>query len=180
MSIGLLQANLNHSRRAQDLFAQILLEWRCGFGIAAEPYRVSNYHPCWAVNSSGSVAINWVCMPRSPPCSKMGEGDKLGARRGRGGIPPKLGPFIRGALPCPVIAAGDYNAKSALWGSRYTWKGQGPGGLGSDTWPVSNQHRHEEHTDQPAGEVHHRSDMGFPKCGQQDQELAGGGPGVLI
>lgn len=41
MHSGILQANLNHARRAQDL-----LQWRSGLVIIAEPYRVLEDHPC--------------------------------------------------------------------------------------------------------------------------------------
>ncbi|XP_072764637.1 uncharacterized protein [Anoplolepis gracilipes] len=50
--IGLLQLNLNHYARAQNLFLHALVECKCGVGIAAEPYKVQ-------ADDRGSVAITW-------------------------------------------------------------------------------------------------------------------------
>lgn len=72
--IGLLQANLNHCSRAQDLYLHTLAQWKCGIGIAAEPYRVPPDHPCWASNDTGSVAITWRRETDSPPCIRVGSG----------------------------------------------------------------------------------------------------------
>lgn len=74
MTVGLLQANLNHARAAQDLFVHTLMERGCGLGIAAEPYRVPSDNPCWATNAGNSVAITWKREKNSPPCQKIGEG----------------------------------------------------------------------------------------------------------
>jgi len=52
--IKILQANLNHACRVQDLFLHGLAERDCGLGIVAEPYRVPPNHPLWAVSVGGS------------------------------------------------------------------------------------------------------------------------------
>ena len=52
----LLQANLNHSVRGQDLFVQTLAEWNIDLAVAAEPYRVPA-HPNWAGDGGGLVAV---------------------------------------------------------------------------------------------------------------------------
>lgn len=73
-AIRVLQANLNHARQAQDLFIHTLAERDCGLGIMAEPYQVPSGHPCWAVDSTGLVAITWRVTPAAPPCSFRGAG----------------------------------------------------------------------------------------------------------
>lgn len=68
-AVGLLQANLNHARQAQDLFVHSLAERGCGLGVISEPYRVPAGHPSWAADLTGSVAMVWRTTPDSPPCS---------------------------------------------------------------------------------------------------------------
>ncbi|XP_011884028.1 PREDICTED: uncharacterized protein LOC105571163 [Vollenhovia emeryi] len=131
-----MQANLNHACQAQDLFLHSLAERGCGLGIVAEPYRVPK-NPCWAGSTDGSAAIVWRRTgERSPPFSKL--------KAGEGWVAVEWGPLtvigvyirpslsraevedrlqeledvVREYLPGPVLVAGDFNAKSALWGSR--------------------------------------------------------------
>lgn len=54
----LIQANLNHARKSQDLFLHTLVECDCSLGIAAEPHRIPN-HLSWAGDTLGSMAITW-------------------------------------------------------------------------------------------------------------------------
>lgn len=68
-AVGLLQANLNHTRQAQDLFIHNLAERGCGLGVIAEPYRVPVGHPCWVVDPTGFIAMVWRSVPDSPSCS---------------------------------------------------------------------------------------------------------------
>jgi len=77
--IRILQANLNHAVRAQDLFIQALAERDCGLGIIAEPYRVPANHP-WMVSRCGSAVITWRRAANSPPCTRVeaGEGFVIG------------------------------------------------------------------------------------------------------
>lgn len=56
MSIKLLQANLNHTRQAQNLFYQSLAERGIGLAIVAEPYRIPA-KPTWLGDSRNSAAI---------------------------------------------------------------------------------------------------------------------------
>ncbi|XP_029674535.1 uncharacterized protein LOC115242415 [Formica exsecta] len=112
--------------------------WKCGVGIAAEPYRVPEDNPCWATNNSGSVAITWRMEIGSPPCSKI--------RGGRGHVAVEWGSLwvvgcyilpstdlatfgeifdeieliVQRRFPEPIMVAGDFNAKSRHWGSRQT------------------------------------------------------------
>ncbi|XP_011883892.1 PREDICTED: uncharacterized protein LOC105571035 [Vollenhovia emeryi] len=131
-----LQVNLNRSRLAQDMFLHSMAERGCGLGIAAEPNRVPR-HPCWAGSEDGSVAITWRRIGDTHVhTSKIGGGE--------GWVAVKWGPlvvlgiylrpslsryeyedrlksleeWIRDCLPAPLMVAGDFNVKSALWGSR--------------------------------------------------------------
>lgn len=74
----LLQANINHSARAQDLFMQTLTEWGIELVVMAEPYYVPEARSDWLGDDSGLVAS---CMPESwcderPPLYR--------SRKGRG------------------------------------------------------------------------------------------------
>src|SRR5436309_258753 len=129
----LLQTNLNHSARAQDLFVATLAEWDIDLAVAAEPYQVPA-HPNWAGDEDGSVAITWRHRPDSPPCTVLARGKGIVAvRRGKLLI---VGCYISPNRSCPVFEAylgalgqtldrhpvqqtlvlGDFNAKSSDWG----------------------------------------------------------------
>ncbi|XP_024893922.1 uncharacterized protein LOC112468804 [Temnothorax curvispinosus] len=141
MSQKILQANLNHCRAAQDLFLQAMAECGGGLGIAAEPYRVPRDHPCWAVDRRGSVAITWRQTAEPVACTRIETGDGFVAVKwdhitGSYQVAVYVSPNISSAqfneylgrlwdcvtkiLPEPVVVAGDFNAKSALWGSPVT------------------------------------------------------------
>ncbi|XP_053989964.1 uncharacterized protein LOC128882396, partial [Hylaeus volcanicus] len=62
----IIQINLNHSARAQDLLMQTLVEWGAGLTVLAEPYRVPD-HPYWMGDLLGSAAIVWSGRPGTPP-----------------------------------------------------------------------------------------------------------------
>ncbi|XP_072757723.1 uncharacterized protein [Anoplolepis gracilipes] len=134
-NIGLLQSNLNHCARAQDLFLHALAEYRCGVGIAAEPYSILPNHSCWAGDNQGSVAITWREEPGSFPCLKIGTGRNhvvvkwspvwvVGCY-----IPPsirdparfedildEIALLVQRRLPELIIVTGDFNAWNRLWG----------------------------------------------------------------
>lgn len=144
MPAQVLQANLNYASRAQDLFLQTLGERSCGLGIAAEPYNPSRNHPKWAVDRLGSVAITWREAPDSPLAARrLGREGFVAVEWGRVVVvgvylPPSLtlsqfedklegvGKCVRALLPAPVVVAEDFNAKSAMWGSRRSDRGKGP------------------------------------------------------
>jgi len=67
MAVRLLQANLNHARRAQDLFCHGLDERGIGLGIVAEPYRIPEKNLNWAGDEDGSAAIVRNATFKSPP-----------------------------------------------------------------------------------------------------------------
>ncbi|XP_025156224.1 uncharacterized protein LOC112588981 [Harpegnathos saltator] len=109
-----------------------------GLGIVAEPYKVPRNHPRWFGDNLGSVAIIWKAGGNSPPATYVGSGE--GYVVTRWGVltvvgvylPPTksldlpsfksrlrdMGRAVKRYLPEPVIIAGDFNAKSELWGSR--------------------------------------------------------------
>ncbi|XP_025267607.1 uncharacterized protein LOC105250072 [Camponotus floridanus] len=133
----LLQANLNHSARAQDLLLQTLAEWNIDLAVAAEPYRVpakSN----WIGDADGSVAIIGRGTADAIPLTLIGRGGGyVAAQWGEIAVVgvyfspnrdqaefraylDRVATAIRRQLPGPVLVAGDLNAKSAEWGSPVT------------------------------------------------------------
>ncbi|XP_071581126.1 uncharacterized protein [Temnothorax nylanderi] len=134
----LLQANLNHCRAAQNLFLQTMAERGSGLGVTAKPYRVPTDHPNWAVDRCGSIVITWRMTDEPVACTRLEAGDGYVAVRW--GHVSVVGVYlspntsvaqyetaldgiwgcVSRILPGPVIVAGDFNAKSALWGSPVT------------------------------------------------------------
>lgn len=132
----LLQANLNHARRAQDLFLHTMAERDVGLGVVTEPYQVPANHPGCVVDKAGSVAIKWRGTRGSSMWSTLErEYGLVAVKWGRVVVmavylPPSLNRAqfehrldrisicITRYRTEPVILAGDFNAKSAVWGSR--------------------------------------------------------------
>ncbi|CAK9834318.1 Putative 115 kDa protein in type-1 retrotransposable element R1DM [Anthophora retusa] len=133
----LLQANLNHSRGAQDLFGQALREWQVALAVAAEPYSVPD-HPSWFGDGAGTVAIAAGGIPGAPAVTPLesgrgylvvewGEYVVVGCY-----IPPsrhlcefeeylgEVGGCIRRLLPRPILVLGDFNAHATAWASPRT------------------------------------------------------------
>nr|XP_053603821.1 uncharacterized protein LOC128671397 [Plodia interpunctella] len=85
MGVTFLQANLNHSARAQDLLLQSMAEWDLDVAVVAEPYAVPSL-PHWAGDLDGLVAI--VARPGAAPplaIKKRGNGFVVaGQTKGRG------------------------------------------------------------------------------------------------
>jgi hypothetical protein len=73
MHVRLLQANLNRSRRAQDLMFQNLTERRVCLAMATEPFRVPK-ESSGVEDLSSSVAVFWNPTTRSPACSLIERG----------------------------------------------------------------------------------------------------------
>ncbi|XP_011263513.1 uncharacterized protein LOC105255745 [Camponotus floridanus] len=126
----LLQANLNHSARAQDLLLQTLAEWNIDLAVAAEPYRVpakSN----WIGDADGSVAIIGKSSADAIPLTLLSRGGGfVAAKWGENAVVgvyfspnrdqaefraylDRVATAIRRQLPGPVLVAGDLNAKLA-------------------------------------------------------------------
>ncbi|XP_076384326.1 uncharacterized protein LOC143262577 [Megalopta genalis] len=130
----IIQANLNHSARAQDLLVQYLVEWGTGLAVVAEPYRVPD-HPHWMGDTSGSAAIYWVGRQGSPACSVIERGwGFLAVDWGGTAAVAIYAPFRRSleefersldgvgrcvsrCLPRQVLVLGDFNAKATVWKS---------------------------------------------------------------
>lgn len=113
---------------------QKMADYDCGLGIVAEPYRAID-DPNWTQCLNGLAAIVRRDTVNSPLLEPM--------VRGRGFVVAKWGPIVvmsvylsprlslksvtrrlhilgrnaRRYYPCPVIVAGDFNAKSGAWGS---------------------------------------------------------------
>jgi len=138
--VKILQANLNHARQAQDLFVHNLAERGCGLGIIAEPYEVPRNHAMWMASSCGRAAITWWAATDFPPCTLIEAGEGyVAVQWGRiVAFSVYLSPALDVAqfarrldrmgeyanrlllLPSPVLIAGNFNAKSRLWGSPRT------------------------------------------------------------
>lgn len=134
MATTILQANLNHAGQAQDLFLHTMAERDCTLGIVAEPYRVPPGHSCWAQAEDASVAIHWRTSNYAPTRFVMAERDFMMIEWGTVFVIgvyilpsldfatfadrlTRIGACVRGYAPNPVLVAGDFNTKSALWGS---------------------------------------------------------------
>lgn len=77
---GLLQANLNYSAAAQDLFVQRLAEWGIGLVVAAEPYLILS-RPNWLGDLSGLVAIVGEGGHESIPLSLLAKEERFVAAK---------------------------------------------------------------------------------------------------
>ncbi|XP_011882764.1 PREDICTED: uncharacterized protein LOC105570281, partial [Vollenhovia emeryi] len=114
-----------------------MAERGAGLAIIAEPWRIPDSHPCWATNTERSAAIYWRrTKEQHVPCCKKGEGPGwvmvewgpllvvgvyLRPSLSRAELEERLEDLemqVRASLPRPILIAGDFNAKSALWGSR--------------------------------------------------------------
>jgi len=135
MAHRLLQGNLNHSARAQDLFVQTLAEWRIGLAIMAEPFHVFGSRSNCLGDTAVSVMIVVSNAANSPLSSPRGGGEGLvvalwgeivvagvysSPNRSLAefeGLLNRVAVAIRPSLPGPVLVMGDFNAKSAEWSS---------------------------------------------------------------
>ncbi|XP_025985789.1 uncharacterized protein LOC113002890 [Solenopsis invicta] len=134
----LLQTNVKHSARAQDLLNQAMVEWNIEVAIVVEPYAVPPADSRWRGDTAGLVAI--VSKGRSAASSLVpvarGEG-YVACRWGDWAvvgvyISPNIshGDFedkieeidgvVRRLHPDWLLVAGDFNAKSADWGCPVT------------------------------------------------------------
>lgn len=135
MALQFLQANLNHCARAQDLFVQSLAQGLINIGIVSEPYMIPNNRSDWIGDIDGFAALVVTHIDDSLSIGQT--------RKGRGCVAAKIGnmvvigtyfspnktltefetflaevgSLVRWSRPHDVIVAGDFNAKSAIWGS---------------------------------------------------------------
>lgn len=130
----LLQANVNHSARAQDLLIQTLAEGDYALAIVAEPYWVPLEHPHWTASGNGTVAITWRRAANPLPCTPYDKGETYvairwgdvvivgvyispSARRSKfEEILESIGECVTRAEGRPVLVGGDFNAHSDVWG----------------------------------------------------------------
>ncbi|XP_039309946.1 uncharacterized protein LOC120358759 [Solenopsis invicta] len=139
----LLQTNVNHSARAQDLLFQTMAEWNIEVAIVAEPYvaepyAVSSADNRWRGDTAGLVAIvskGGSAASSLVPLSR-GEGYvacRWGSRAIVGVyISPNISPeefetqieeveeVVRRLQPGWVLVAGDFNARSVDWAGPVT------------------------------------------------------------
>ncbi|XP_077255613.1 uncharacterized protein LOC143893768 [Temnothorax americanus] len=117
-----------------------MAERGCGLGIAAELHRVPRDHSLWAGSRCGLAAITWRRTAEPVPCSKFEAGDGfVVVKWGRVYVASVyVSPNLDAAqyeevladlracisrIPLAqrqIVVAGDFNAKSALWGSPVT------------------------------------------------------------
>lgn len=135
-TLRFIQGNLNHCAQAQDLLVQTIAQWSIDVGIVAEPYRVPARND-WVGDVNESVALVFGPKITPPLCGNTTRGHgfvvaKMGALTVVGvyfspnrplvdfeAFLLRLTAFISAATG-PVIVAGDFNAKSTLWGSPAT------------------------------------------------------------
>ncbi|CAG4971188.1 unnamed protein product [Colias eurytheme] len=135
MALRILQSNLNHCARAQDLLMQSLAQWSIHIGILLEPYAVLSERDNWVGDLDEVAALIIIQGNGSPQiCAHM---------KGHGCVAVKLtdmvvigvnfspnktlaefeaflgevNSMIQWGRPHQIVIAGDLNAKSALWGS---------------------------------------------------------------
>ncbi|XP_071571459.1 uncharacterized protein [Temnothorax nylanderi] len=115
-----------------------MAERGCGLGVAAEPYWVPPNHTLWAGSRCGLVAITWRLTDEPVACSRVKAGDGFVMVKwdrvfvtgvyispnvdvaSFERVLEDLRVCLARILPGQVIVAGDFNAKSALWGSPVT------------------------------------------------------------
>lgn len=131
-----IQINLNHARQAQELLHQTMAELGAGLAFIAEPYSVPQNHPHWHGSTDGTAACLWRCTGEdAASCTLLEAGEGYVAVKWGDitAISVYLSPNLRRAefearldavgrclnaySPAPCIVAGDFNAKSSLWGS---------------------------------------------------------------
>ncbi|XP_071652356.1 uncharacterized protein [Temnothorax longispinosus] len=117
-----------------------MAEQGCEIGVAAEPYQIPQNHALWAGSRCGLVAVTWRRNREPVLFSKFGKGDGFvvvkWSRVYVAGV--YISPNVDTAsyerlladlrdcvLRIPparreILVAGDFNAKSALWGSPAT------------------------------------------------------------
>ncbi|XP_054014010.1 uncharacterized protein LOC128895441 [Hylaeus anthracinus] len=137
-SLEVLQANLNHCRRAQELMVHCLAEWRVGLAVATELYQVPD-HPHWFGDEDGFVAMWYrrhsatvppcTVVERSPPTVLVkwvrflvagcyNSPNCSAAELGR--FLDRLGAMLAPYMADPVLVLGDLNVRFTAWGNPRT------------------------------------------------------------
>ncbi|XP_045541436.1 uncharacterized protein LOC123722921 [Papilio machaon] len=127
-----LQANINHCARAQDLLLQSMAEWSSHVAVVAEPYLIPN-RDNWTGDEEELVAL---VLSRTSGSLTFGN-----VKKGRGCVVASVGGILMVGVYCPprkslsdfedllsqigtlvggnsrfVLIAGDFNAKNVAWG----------------------------------------------------------------
>lgn len=146
MNFKVLQCNVNHSWAAQDLIEQSMIEVGAGVCVIAEPIRIpSSGH--WVGSGDGRAAIKWIPETLQRSCFLV--------KKGQHSVTVRCGDvYLTSCYVSPniniyrfqefleelsvslrdlvgkQIVCGDFNAKSALWGSPITDTRGVCGGMG--------------------------------------------------
>ncbi|XP_013161507.1 PREDICTED: uncharacterized protein LOC106113327, partial [Papilio xuthus] len=131
MALRLLQTNLNHCARAQDLFIQSLAQWSIDLAVVSEPYLVPD-RSNWVGDLEHLVAIY---AGGHPPIASVKKGRCCVGAKFPGIVLigvyfspnrslsdfeaylEEVSSLVRWGRPLEVVVAGDLNAKSRAWGS---------------------------------------------------------------
>lgn len=143
MAATIFQINLNHACQAQNLFLHTLAEHGGGIGIISEPYRIPEGNLNWAADHTGTAAVVWRTNQDLPPCTSVEQHEGIVVVDWRQytiinvyispSVPlQKYEEWLEKLTECvgkrpsrPKIIAGDFNARSQLWGDcRTTVKGK--------------------------------------------------------
>ncbi|XP_011860093.1 PREDICTED: uncharacterized protein LOC105557456 [Vollenhovia emeryi] len=134
MVLKVCQINANHCRASQDLMTQYALENKVGICCFAEPWRIPVDNPHWLSSSDSTAAILWNPDLTGPGSVVFHRSNNIvGARFGSVQvisiyISPNVnvGRFLEFidrlsdavvSARGPVVICGDFNSKSAYWGS---------------------------------------------------------------
>ncbi|XP_063634807.1 uncharacterized protein LOC134805430 [Cydia splendana] len=148
--LDILQCNVNHSARAQDLLMQFTAEWGISIAVVAEPYFVPPQSN-WVGATDGRVAMMVPAVGDFPLLTPIARGRGYAAEKWGETVvvasyfsPNKplrdleqfleeIGNIVRRASPSQVLVLGDFNAKSEAWGSPLT----NPKGAALRDWAVA-------------------------------------------
>lgn len=132
-----IQANINHSRAAQDLLLQDVLQEDVRVALVSEPYLVPD-SAAWVADLSKTAAIWWDCARCELPCVLLKRGNgfvavKMGdtiivscyispncSWREYTEFLKNLGDAIQEFANSKLLVGGDFNARSSVWGDRRT------------------------------------------------------------
>ena len=132
----IIQANINHSARAQDLLLQTMAELGLGLAVVAEPYRILQNNcvgdetgtvMLLRAGTAASPAINIIESGQGYVAAAWGKMTVVGLYASPNAPISSLQRILDRIRNCvvslknqDVLVLGDFNAKSTLWGSPRT------------------------------------------------------------